>query len=257
MNVARNIVRALDPQPGEVVLEIGPGPGVLTALLVESGARVVALDVDMRAVEHLRERFAALPSGVLDIRHGDILAMDAAALAAEYGGALRVIGNLPYNITSQILFWMFDAGDALRDAVFMMQREVADRLVAPPGGKDYGILSVFTQVHAEVRRCFHVSPNVFTPRPAVWSSVVALRRETALLAQIRNYSFFRALVKATFGKRRKTLGHSLRLAGISTAALPPSRSSVLGKRPEQLPVGEFIELSNELEGYDAAADHAG
>jgi 16S rRNA (adenine1518-N6/adenine1519-N6)-dimethyltransferase len=249
-NIARNIVAELDPQPEDVVLEIGPGPGVLTGLLAERGCRLIAADVDGRAVETLRQRFPQDEYPFVRPLHADILSLDLRELAAENGSSLRVIGNLPYNITSQILFRLFDQHEAVVDAVVMMQREVADRIVAPPGGKEYGILSVFVQTHASVRRCFHVSPNVFTPKPKVWSSVLHLRMEGERLANIRNYSFFRRLVKATFGQRRKTLSNSLRQLGLTRDDLTGDAAAFLPLRPEQLSVADFITLSNLIGQHD-------
>jgi 16S rRNA (adenine1518-N6/adenine1519-N6)-dimethyltransferase len=254
MNIARKIVEELHPEISDAVLEIGPGKGVLTSLLVASGARITAADIDERSIDALRERFPSESTHNLRLLHTDILDVALAELDQSDTERLRVIGNLPYNITSQILFRLFDQHARVRDAVFMMQREVADRLVAPHGGKDYGILSVMTQVHARVRRCFHVSPNVFTPRPKVWSSVVHLEFHDELLGEIRNYSFFRSLVKATFGKRRKTLANSLRYADIDITAVRELHEDWLSLRPEQLAVGDFITLSNILQGYERRTD---
>jgi 16S rRNA (adenine1518-N6/adenine1519-N6)-dimethyltransferase len=248
-NIARNIVRAFDPQVEDVVLEIGSGPGVLTSLLAEHGCRLVAVDVDARAVAVLREQFPPGKYPHVRVMQADVLALDLHALAAEHGAALRMIGNLPYNITSQILFHMFDRHAAVRDAMFMMQREVAERIMAPANCKEYGILSVITQVHASVRRCFNVSPNVFTPRPRVWSTVLHLRMHDTGLAQIRNYSFFRKLVKATFGQRRKTISNSLKQLGIMPGDAGDA-AAFLTLRPEQLTVKDFITLGNLIDTHD-------
>ncbi|MBR9976470.1 MAG: ribosomal RNA small subunit methyltransferase A [Bacteroidetes bacterium] len=248
-NIARNIVAALDPLPGDVVLEIGSGTGVLTALLAERGCRLIAMDIDARAVEVLQERFPEERYPHVRVMQQDVLSLDLKAMAEEYGAPLRLIGNLPYNITSQILFHIFDRHDAVRDGIFMMQREVAERIIAAPGCKEYGILSVLTQTHASVRRCFNVSPNVFTPRPNVWSSVLYLRMENDRLAQIRNYSFFRRLVKATFGQRRKTLSNSLKQLGIMPGDAT-NAAAFLSLRPEQLTITDFSTLSNLINAYD-------
>ncbi len=247
MNIARKIVAELAPDTEDTVLEIGPGQGVLTALLAETGASIIAADIDQRSIAWLREKFPAEAFPRLELLHADILAMDLVELRARSGAPLRLIGNLPYNITSQILFRIFESPSAVRDAVFMMQREVADRIVSSHGGKEYGILSVMTQLHAKVRRCFHVSPNVFVPKPNVWSSVVHFEFHDTLLAEIKNYSFFRTLVKTTFGKRRKTIANALRFAEIDASALPPDCLPYLALRPEQLSVGDFIILSNNLQ----------
>lgn len=248
-NIARNIVAALDPLPGDVVVEIGSGPGVLTALLAEHGCRLIAVDIDARAVEVLRGRFPAETYPHVRVMQQDVLTLDLQSLADEYGAPLRLIGNLPYNITSQILFHVFDRHGAVRDGIFMMQREVAERIIASPGCKEYGILSVLTQTHASVRRCFNVSPNVFTPRPNVWSTVLHVRLENERLAQIRNYSFFRRLVKATFGQRRKTLSNSLKQLGIMPGDATDA-AAFLSLRPEQLSISDFRTLSNLIGSHD-------
>ncbi len=248
-NIARNIVAQLDPRPGETVLEIGPGPGVLTSLLAETGCRVIAADIDQRAVDTLRGMFPAEKFPLVEPVHADILSLDLSALGGSEAAPLRVLGNLPYNITSQILFRLFDQPGHIRDAVFMMQREVAERIIADPGCKEYGILSVITQTHADVRRCFNVSPNVFTPRPKVWSSVIHVELRRERLVQIKNYSFFRRLVKATFGQRRKTLSNSLKQLELTRDTLPADAAAFLTQRPEQLSVGDFITLSNLIEDH--------
>ncbi len=249
-NIARNIVGELQLLPGDNVLEIGPGPGVLTALLVEKDVSLTAIDVDARAIAELRTRFPEPEHPDLRLIEGDILKVDYSVLREGHDSPFRIIGNLPYNITSQILFGLYGTTSDVRDAVIMMQKEVADRIVSGPGSKEYGILSVMTQTHADIRRCFNVSPNVFRPRPKVWSTVLHLSFHDRMLVQIKNYSFFKRLVKATFGQRRKTLGNSLRNMGIEKAHIPPSLVEFLGRRPEQLSVGEFITLSNGLDANE-------
>ncbi|MBR9975543.1 MAG: ribosomal RNA small subunit methyltransferase A [Bacteroidetes bacterium] len=255
-NIARNIVAQLDPQPEDHVLEVGPGPGVLTRILAASGCHLIAADIDARAVEALRDVFPPGQHPRVELRHADILRVDPTALLPPDGTKLRVIGNLPYNITSQILFRLFDFHNAVSDAVVMMQREVAERILAAEGNKEYGILSVITQTHAAVRRCFHVSPNVFTPKPKVWSTVLHLRFEQTRLAKIRNYSFFRRLVKATFGQRRKTLSNSLRQLGISRDDINGEATAFLSLRPEQLAITDFITLSNLIDHLGGDAGRA-
>lgn len=256
-NIARNIVAQLDPRPEDHVLEIGPGPGVLTRLLAASGCHLVAADVDARAVEELQVLFPPSEYPRFEAMHADILKVNLSSLLPADGTRQRVIGNLPYNITSQILFHLFDQHGTVSDAVVMMQREVAERILAPEGNKEYGILSVVTQTHAAVRRCFHVSPNVFTPKPKVWSTVLYLRFEDTRLAKIRNYSFFRRLVKATFGQRRKTLSNSLRQLGISRDDIDGEAAAFLPLRPEQLAVADFIALSNLIDHLGGDAGRAG
>lgn len=245
-NIARNIVALLAPTADDLVVEIGPGEGVLTALLAATGARVIAVDVDVRAVALITSRIAAEQWTNVEVLHADILALDLAALARARGARLRVIGNLPYYITSQILFALYDAHPHVRDAVVMMQREVADRITAPPGTKECGILSVVTALHARVAVSFLVSPNVFTPKPRVWSRVLHLDMQMARDVDAHTYTVFRRLVRDAFGLRRKTLLNSLRHAGYDITALQRDAlaAPLLGKRPEALALDDFLALSH-------------
>ena len=252
-NIARNIVAALDPGPGDLVLEIGPGPGALTTLLLDRGVRLIACDVDARSLDSLREQLREHP-GSIEYLHGDILEVDLAEIAAREQSPLRVIGNLPYNITSQILFHLLGHHRIIRDAVFMIQKEVADRIVAGPGSKTYGILSVMLQTHGHVRQCFKVSPNVFVPKPKIWSSVIHFSPRNDILSEILDYSVFRRVVRGTFGMRRKTLSNSLKHSGFSPESLEGPAEKFISLRPEQLSVADFVTLSNALTAHDRRAE---
>ncbi len=237
-NTIGKIVGALRAGPEDPVVEIGPGTGALTGPLLARHPRLTALEVDERAVAYLQ---AAYPR--LDVRHTDVLAADWAALVAEKGGGrLYVIGNLPYHITSPILFGLLDARRHLREAVVMMQREVADRLVAAPRTKAYGILSVILQLYARPERLFNVSRNVFYPRPDVTSTVVRLHFGEA--EPEVDYDALREVVRAAFNQRRKTLRNSLRRwTEASGAALPEGWE---GRRAEELTPAEFVLLTRHL-----------
>jgi 16S rRNA (adenine1518-N6/adenine1519-N6)-dimethyltransferase len=170
-NIARKIIAAIDPQPADVMLEIGPGGGALTKYLAPLVRMLIAVDVDKRVIERMREVF---PDGSIQLLHHDVLEIDLQYLARQHGQRLRIVGNIPYNITSPILFHVLDNRSSVHDAVFMMQREVARRLVAVPHTKEYGILSVFCQLFTNVQLLFDVSPHAFFPRPEVTSSLVRL-----------------------------------------------------------------------------------
>ena len=245
-NIARKIARALDVQEGETVLEIGPGAGALTRHLRQRGARLVLVELDPRAVEVLRAEVVG--SGV-ELIEGDILATDLKVIASRCpGGTLRVVGNIPYNITSPILFYLLDNRRLISDALLMMQREVARRLVAHPGTKDYGILSILTQFYAQTSTLFDVTPGAFVPPPAVTSTVVRLEMRKRPLVHARDEEHFRRMVRAVFSQRRKTLRNSLRiLLGDGVRTLPSDLP--LERRPEELAVEELVALS------DALVDH--
>ncbi len=203
-NTIRKIADAVQAPPGAPVVEIGPGMGAMTAELLRRHPHLVALEVDERAVAHLNK---TLPG--LDVRHRDVLDADWAALAAELGGPLYVAGNLPYYITSPILFSLVDARTHVREAVVMMQLEVAERLVALPRTKAYGILSVVFQRYADIKLLFRVPPTVFFPRPDVTSAVVRLAFRPDAPPPSAEEDFFRQVVRAAFNQRRKTLHNSL------------------------------------------------
>jgi len=239
-NVARKIIAAIAPDPHDTVLEIGPGEGALTHELAARAGKLIVVELDDRAIDRLRQGLAGT---TVEILHEDILRVDLTAIASR-GGRLRVVGNIPYNITTPILFHLLDHRAALRDAVLMMQREVAVRLAARPGNKDYGILSVMCQFFAEVDVLFDVSPHVFYPRPAVTSALVHVTMRGEPRAAVADEEFFRAMVRAVFGKRRKTLRNSLRY--FLETEPPGELESTLRRRPEELSIEELAELSNRL-----------
>jgi 16S rRNA (adenine1518-N6/adenine1519-N6)-dimethyltransferase len=203
-NTIRKIVSALQALPDDHVVEIGPGIGALTDVLVEQYATFTAIELDQRAVAFLLEKHPDL-----DVRREDVLDVDWAALVKGKGGPLHVIGNLPYYITSQILFTLLDARPHIREAVVMMQLEVAERLVAQPRTKEYGILSVAVQLHTRPELLFRVSPNVFYPKPDVTSAVIRLTFTKENGDEVVDSAFLRLVVREAFSQRRKTLRNTL------------------------------------------------
>ncbi|HEY0181107.1 MAG TPA: 16S rRNA (adenine(1518)-N(6)/adenine(1519)-N(6))-dimethyltransferase RsmA [Dokdonella sp.] len=235
--VLRRIVDAIAPRPGDRVVEIGPGEGALTLPLLRALGRLTVVELDRDLIPRLRD--AAAGVGELEIVHADVLAVDLRALA--HGAPLRVVGNLPYNISSPILFHCLDQLDAIEDMHFMLQREVVERMAAPPGGKVYGRLSVMLQLACRVEPLFEVPPAAFRPPPKVDSAVVRLvplaperrpRADPATLARV---------VRDAFGQRRKTLANAL--AGV----LAPERIVAAGVDPraraEQLDPHAFVALA--------------
>jgi 16S rRNA (adenine1518-N6/adenine1519-N6)-dimethyltransferase len=239
-NTARKIAHALAAPPAAPVVEIGPGTGSMTGFLLERHPDLTAIELDDRAVAVLQEKFPAL-----DVRRQDVLSVDWAALARERGGPLWVAGNLPYYITSPILFSLLDARDHLRQAVLMMQLEVAERLVAVPRTKAYGILSVQTQLLCRPELLFRVSPDVFFPKPEVTSAVVRLNfGEEDRLADVLPEQM-KEVVRAAFNQRRKTLHNSL-AAWTRQRGIPlPDKWAT--RRAEELAPEEFVALTRHLE----------
>ncbi len=234
-NMARKIVQAMNPQPHDVVLEIGPGHGSITRFLVSQVKQLYAVEIDQRFYDKLERDFAHLTNFELIKR--DILTLDLEAL--ELNDRVRVLGNIPYNITSPILFRMFDQRRAIQDITLLVQKEVGLRMVAQPNSKEYGILAVFSQAFADVNLLLNVPPTVFLPRPKVDSVLVQWRITNERDRTLQDEQVFRTIVKQAFGLRRKMLRNSLKEFAQHTRF-------EFTRRPEQLSVTEWIQLANEL-----------
>ncbi len=232
-NIARKIVDSLGSEVPDV-LEIGPGTGVLTKYLLQKpGLNVHVVEIDRESVDYLRQNF---PS-TLTIWAEDFLKAD---IAARFSGSFNVIGNFPYNISSQIFFRILAWRNRIPETVGMVQKEVAERIAAPHGSKVYGILSVLLQAFFEIDYLFTVSENVFNPPPKVKSAVVRLKRNGVKQLHC-NEQLFTQVVKAAFNQRRKMLRNSLKdLCG----ELPEEYAQ---KRPEQLSVNDFVLLTSAIE----------
>ncbi len=245
-NIARKIVAAVAPGPDDVVVEIGPGRGAITGLLAESGCRLILIEIDSRLTGELRERYGPPRAEVIQ---ADIIAVSLTELAARYGAKLRVVGNIPYHLTSPILFKMFAEFPAVSDCTLMVQREVGVRVVSKPGVKDYGILSVMTALYGRASIAFDISPNCFFPKPKVRSSIIQIRMRESLPKGL-DPAIFRTVVRAAFGKRRKILRNSLQY--VEGREVDPGRDLgdcpiSLELRAEQLSLDEFITLTRHIE----------
>lgn len=244
-NTIRRIVDALDAGPDDAVVEIGPGAGALTGMLADRYPRFAAIEIDDRAANLLETEIPAAR-----IIRQDILKTDWSQLASEMAtDRLHVIGNLPYYITSQILFSLLDAAPLIEEAVIMMQFEVAERLVAEPRTKSYGILSVALQLACEVRILFPVSRNVFYPKPDVRSAMVHLRFPAEEPHASGDPAFLRTLIRTAFNQRRKTLRNSL--SRVLTEDMPALPEDVSRARAEELTPDDFVRLADYLLGHSA------
>jgi 16S rRNA (adenine1518-N6/adenine1519-N6)-dimethyltransferase len=235
--VIDRIVRAIDPRPGQALVEIGPGLGAMTDPLVERCRRLTVIELDRDLAARLRRR------AELAVVEADVLTVDFRALAAERGQRLRVVGNLPYNISTPILFHLLDAADLVEDQHFMLQKEVVDRIVAEPGGGAYGRLSVMLQWRYEVEPLLDVPPEAFEPPPRVDSAVVRLAPHAAPAPVDR--SLLEALVASAFSQRRKLLRHSL---GRWLEARGHHGDFDLQRRAEEVPVAEYVALAQRVQG---------
>jgi 16S rRNA (adenine1518-N6/adenine1519-N6)-dimethyltransferase len=234
--VAR-IVGAIDPRPGDNIVEIGPGLGALTTALVDGANRIAAVEIDRDLAARLRERFAP---DRLTLHEADALTFDFAAL----GPGLRVVGNLPYNISSPLLFHLVTHESLLRDVHVMLQREVVARMTAQPATADYGRLTVMLQSRFAITRLFTVPPGAFRPAPAVESAVARLVPLRDDRPRIVDEALFARIVAAAFGQRRKTLRNALR--GIADDALMRDADIDPALRGETLRVADFARLANRL-----------
>jgi 16S rRNA (adenine1518-N6/adenine1519-N6)-dimethyltransferase len=245
-NIARKIVGALNLSEQDVVVEIGPGKGALTTHLVETARHLIAVEVDGRILDDLRSMFH---SSTIVILHQDFLETDLAKWQNEYQRKLRVVGNIPYHLTSSILFKVFEERLSVDDLTITVQREVAQRIAATLGTKEYGILSVFSRFYGTPKILFTVSPHCFYPKPKVTSAVVHLKLRERLLHDV-NEQTFATVVKTTFGKRRKTLRNSLKYLPYEEATVNMILKKIdfpVEKRPEQLTVDQFVRLSEQID----------
>lgn len=239
LKVAQDIADTVDSQPELPVLEVGPGMGVLTQFLVKKERTVKVVEVDYESVAYLREAFPSLEDHIFE---DDFLKMN---LNRTFDGNPFVLtGNYPYNISSQIFFKMLDNKELIPCCTGMIQKEVAERIAAGPGSKTYGILSVLIQAWYEVEYLFTVSEHVFNPPPKVKSAVIRMtRNQTRDLGC--NEKLFKQVVKTTFNQRRKTLRNSIKpILGKESSIL---QDEIFNKRPEQLSVQQFVELTNMVE----------
>ncbi len=233
--VIHDIVRAIAPQPGQALVEVGPGLGALTnGLLEEPAQRLTVIELDRDLAARLR------PNQRLDVIEADVLKVDFTALATRLGQPLRVVGNLPYNISTPILFHLLGSAAHIADQHFMLQREVVMRMVATPGNKDYGRLSVMLQWRYAMELVLDVPPQAFEPPPRVHSAVVRMLPLAAALAP----PLLAELVAVAFSQRRKLLRHSL---GRWLEARQFSGAFDMQRRAEEVPVAEYLALAHALE----------
>jgi 16S rRNA (adenine1518-N6/adenine1519-N6)-dimethyltransferase len=239
--IISKIVQAVDPQPGDRLVEIGPGQGAITFPLLDRHGELTVIEFDRDLIFPLTE--AARAHGTLEVIHRDVLKVDFTALA-NAGAPIRLVGNLPYNLSSPILFHALEHAAAIRDMHFMLQKEVVDRMAAEPGSKVYGRLSVMLQAYCHVTPLFTVPPGAFRPPPKVDSAVVRLVPRDPTAIGVRDRAKFEDVVRDAFGQRRKTLRNALSqqcdAAAIEAAGVRPDA------RAEQIGVDDFVRLANSL-----------
>jgi len=235
------ILRAIAPQPGERLVEIGPGRGAITLPLLEAAGELDVVEIDRDVVPELERRCRG--HGELRVHLADALEFDFRALRGE-GPPLRLVGNLPYNVSTPLLFHFLDQLDAVSDMHFMLQKEVVTRMAANPGGKEYGRLTVMLAPRVRVEPLFDIGTGAFAPPPRVVSTFFALRAHEYPPFEIGDGAAYARIVAAAFSQRRKTLRNSL--SGLLTTEQITAAGVDATARPETLPPAQFAALAREL-----------
>lgn len=237
LSIAERIANGLTGHGGyKSVLEVGPGTGVLTQFLLKKDYDTWVVDIDKESIAYLRDNFTDLSERIID---GDFLKYD---FLKDTDTPLAVIGNFPYNISSQIFFRILEMRNEIPEVVCMIQKEVAERIAEPPGSKTYGILSVLLQAYFDIEYLFTVKPGVFNPPPKVNSGVIRLKRNNVKQLNC-DEKLFKTVVKAGFQMRRKTLRNALKPINLSEAL---ANDPMLDLRAEALSVNQFVDLTNKI-----------
>jgi len=245
-NLAKKIVNSLDIVPGDTVVEIGPGKGVLTKYIEPLTNDFFAVELDRHIVTELEQKYGDR----INLIHKNFLKVsieDEIFSRRKNKGRIKIIGNIPYNITTEIIFRMTEKRNMISSAVLMMQKEVARRLTSSPGTKDYGILAVLIQLYSIPKILFNVPPEAFFPKPRVVSSVVRFDFPENVHNEI-DYSLLSEVVKKSFGKRRKTMRNSLKEFFIENDILQEKIEFDFNRRPESLSIEEFLKLTGDIAG---------
>lgn len=239
--IIRRIVSSVHPLPKQRLLEIGPGQGAITEELLESGCELSVIELDRDLLPILEEKFAAKSN--FRLFQGDALKFDIQALAGD--DKLRVVGNLPYNISTPLIFHLLSQQSGIADMHFMLQKEVVERLAASSGSKAYGRLSIMAQYYCQVENLFEVPPEAFSPRPKVQSAIVRLTPHQTLPYPAKDVEKLQQVLRSAFNQRRKTLRNNLKEL-ISSDALEKLGIDP-GLRPERLELADFVAIANSVQ----------
>ncbi|MDQ2077593.1 16S rRNA (adenine(1518)-N(6)/adenine(1519)-N(6))-dimethyltransferase RsmA [Marinimicrobium sp. ABcell2] len=245
-NVLDRILRAVNPSAGQHLVEIGPGKGALTSLLAEAAERLTVIELDRDLVPWLKVKFERYPG--FELFQADALKFDFAALAGE-AEPLRIVGNLPYNISTPLIFHLLACASQVQDMHFMLQKEVVQRMAAQPGDKAYGRLGIMVQYYCKVENLFEVPPGAFAPAPKVDSAVVRLVPHQNLPYPAQHLKTLEKLVNVAFQQRRKTLRNALKQ--LLPVELIDELPVDTGLRPENISLETFVDLSNVIGDLDA------
>jgi 16S rRNA (adenine1518-N6/adenine1519-N6)-dimethyltransferase len=247
-NILNKIIQTANIREEDVVLEIGPGLGEMTAGLSKKAKKVIAVEIDSQLVEILKNKMKDYPN--VEVIKGDILKLEFNKLLHQEKAPVIVVANLPYQISTPLLFRFSESKEAFSTFTLMLQREVAERLTAPPGRKEYGSLSVLTQSLFELSIRFFIKPSAFFPPPKVDSALVHMVWKEEPMIETNDEEWFKRVVKACFGYRRKTLVNALKHSGLTLPESIESKMKEIGidprRRPETLSIQEFAKLASSL-----------
>jgi 16S rRNA (adenine1518-N6/adenine1519-N6)-dimethyltransferase len=247
-NILNKVVRTAEVGKGDVVVEVGPGPGEMTRALARLVKHVIAVEIDPQLVEILKKRLTDCPN--VEVVKSDILKVDFKGLCQKEGQPIKVVANLPYQISTPLLFRFIEAKEAFSTLTLMLQREVAERMAAPSGGKEYGPLSIFVQMFLDVSIRFFIKPSAFFPPPKIESAVVHMVWKEKPRVEQKDEEWFKKVVRACFGYRRKTLLNALKHSELFLHESPESKMERAGidpqRRPETLSIEEFVRLAEAL-----------
>jgi len=247
-NILNKVIRTAQVEKDDVVLEVGPGLGEMTLALASQVKRVIAIEIDSKLVAILENKMRDNPN--VEVVKGDILKVDFNQFLKKEGHPIKVVANLPYQITTPLLFHFIESKEAFSTFTLMLQKEVAERMVAPPGGKDYGPLSIFIQLFLNISIRFFIKPSAFFPPPKVESAVVHMVWKERPMIETNDEEWFKRVVKACFGYRRKTLANALKHSELTLPESIELKMEEIGidprRRPETLTIPEFVSLAKVL-----------
>jgi len=247
-NILNKVIRTAQVGNNDLVLEIGPGLGEMTFALARQAKNVIAVEIDSKLVEILKKKAVDYPN--VEVLKGDILKIDFNQLFDREGGGIKVVANLPYQISAPLLFRFIESKEVFSTLTLMLQKEVAERMVAIPGTKEYGPLSIFVQLVWDLSIHFFVKPSAFSPPPKVESAVVHMVWKKRPMFKLQDEDWFKRVVRASFGYRRKTLANALKHSGLPLLQDLERRIESIGidprRRPETLTIQEFVRLAEAL-----------
>jgi 16S rRNA (adenine1518-N6/adenine1519-N6)-dimethyltransferase len=247
-NILNKVIRTAKIEKEDVVLEVGPGLGEMTLALARHAKRVIAIEIDPKLVAILKKKMEDLPN--VEVVRSDILRLSFNQFLEKEGQPIKVVANLPYQISTPLLFRFIESKEVFATFTLTLQKEVAERMVAPPGGKDYGPLSIFTQLFLDISVRFFIKPSAFFPPPKIESAVVHMAWKEKPIIETEDDAWFKRVVRACFGYRRKMLINALKHSEINLPESVELRMERIGidprRRPETLTIREFVSLSEAL-----------